>query len=211
MTSTEKILELHSSNQNLSQKQISVILGISRERVRQIFNSLGLANDYRTKRAEERVNLIRPLFMKNLPRTEISRMTGMSRDMISRIVNSDYEMKSTIFIYNKPYSIDKIKTISEDWKTGMTVMELCHKHELCDDSFADSKKSAIVSHLRTTFGDEMFPKRNCEGVDDLIERYNELKTAGKTLKEIFEIVGGYKNESCMRVVLARKTKEQNDN
>ena len=194
MKTSEKILAIHSENPMLTYRQIGKEVGVSNQRVHQVLKK---KNIKRRSIHERRADVIRPLFMRNLSYEEISKITNFSHEQISFAICGDDEMKSSIVIYNQVFLFEIVKAVSKDWICGMPCEEICHKYNFAKKDQSKQIKSGIIHSLRLRYGIEMFPKRNGKGVENIVEVYDKLKAEGKTNKEIFQIVGGYKNAESM--------------
>ena len=198
MNKDAKILEINLETPGLTYLEIANKVGVSRQRVHQVLKKNNVERVKRESVHEKRANIIRPLFMKNLSYREISEITSIPDYLISEAVCQDYEMKTAANIRGRVFLFETIKLASVDWISGMTCEQLCQKYSFGNANDSKPMKSAIVHQLRSVFGEALFPKRNASGVENILEIYEELKSKGKTNREIFEIVGGYKNEESLR-------------
>lgn len=211
MKTSEKILAIHSENPMLTYRQIGKQVGVSSQRVQQVLKRNKIASVRYENLRKMKTELIRPLFMKNLNYEEISKITNLSVNQIQKLISKCYEMKTATVIDNQVFLFETIKSASRDWISGMSCEEICDKYNFGKKEYPKQRKSGIIHRLRITFGLELFPKRQENGVENIVEVYDKLKSEGKTTKEIFEIVGGYKNAESMyssvRALKKKPTKE----
>lgn len=197
MNKDAKILEINLETPGLTYLEIANKVGVSRQRVHQVLKKNNAERVKKESIHEKRANIIRPLFMKNLSYREISEITNIPDYLISEAVCQDYEMKTATVIKGEVFLFETIKLASVDWISGMTCEQLCEKYKFGNVNDSKPVKSAIVHQLRSVFGEALFPKRNASGIENILEIYEDLKSKGKTNREIFEIVGGYKTKDSM--------------
>lgn len=207
-TISEQIKDYAKANPLATEKDMRLKFQVSRQLVFKLLHEVFTDEELELRkynRLNEKSEEIAKMLRDYYSFSEISEKLGINKNKLSRIVNSNPELRG-IVEEQESKEMARIKAISDDWKDDKSLATMMERHAI---GTTLASAASHISKLRSRYGETMFPLR-IDNHFDLAEKYEKFKTytqEGKKPEEIYALLG-YKTSSSMRSSFAALTKKK---